>query len=54
MGLGKANLNVNDLLKTVPNNLDATFFLTLVQGLELAFLLPVVYRANNNLTKTIK
>jgi hypothetical protein len=36
------NLDVNNLLLTIPNNLDATFFLTLIQSLELAFFLPVI------------
>jgi len=38
----KTNLDVNNLLKAIPNNLDTTFFLALIQSLELAFFLPVV------------
>jgi len=42
-GTWKANLDVNDLLKAIPKNLDATSLLSLVQSLELAFFLPVIY-----------
>ena len=38
----KMNLPVNNLLKTIPNNPDATFFLALIQSLELGFLFPVI------------
>ena len=37
----KTNFDVNNLLK-IPNNLDAAFFLALIQSLELTFFLPVI------------
>jgi len=43
------NLDINDLLDTVPNNFDATFFFAFVQSFELAFLLPIVYRTDYDL-----
>ena len=45
----EANLDIYDMLYAVANNLDASFFLLLVQNLELSFLLPIIQRSHNDL-----
>lgn len=41
--------DVNEMLFAITNDLDTPLILLLVEYLELAFLLPVVERANDNL-----
>ena len=41
--------DVNEMLFAIANDLDGALILLLVECLELAFFLPVVERANNNL-----
>ena len=41
--------DVNEMLFAITNDLDAALLLLLVEYLELAFFLPVVERANDNL-----
>jgi len=45
----KTYFDINEMFKTVANNLDLMFFLLLVESLELPFLLPRVQRPNNDL-----
>jgi len=46
-------LNIDDAFFALTNNFDATFFLLIVENLELPFLLPVVKRADDNLFPVI-
>ena len=48
-GREETNLDIDNLLLTIPNNLDTTLFLPFIESLELTFLLPVVERPDHDL-----
>jgi len=49
LATGATRLDVNKMLLAISNDLDVALILLLVECLELAFFLPVVERANDDL-----
>lgn len=47
--VNKAYLDINDFFNPSANNFNTTFFLLLIEGLELALFLPVIQRPDYNL-----